>query len=100
MLSGSVPTLFGVFTNLTTLAINNNYYDRDANHDAVIPASLASRFASIASKNTADQGDTKVPVVSAPQQLYVTPIAPFSYTVTISENSYAVAGTKSAVASG
>lgn len=90
-ISGALPNRFTLLTALTTLSLHNNAFDRDANHDARIPAALTSRFAGIATKNIADQSDVQAPVLSNPQQLYVVPIAPFTYTVSINENAYAVA---------
>ena len=89
---GALPASWASLTNLTNFQIQNNNLDRDADHNAFVSSALTAWYAAIASVNSSNQSDLEAPVISGTGTLWDVP-DPFTYEVTIQENSYAVNNT-------
>jgi cysteine-rich repeat protein len=87
---GTIPSSYSALT-LFRLYIYNNALDRlvDPTYYAKIPASLTAWFASIPVKLYSNQWDISAPLVTGNQNLSLLYTGSFSYTYTVSENSFA-----------
>lgn len=90
-MTGTVPASFSALTLLNRFYIQNNYLNRDENHNAVISASLNTRFTRPGMvSNIYGQQDKTAPVLSGTGTVPLIVAFFFTQQLTVQENSYAV----------
>lgn len=93
MMRGTIPTSFTTLTNLNRFYIQENYLDRDNNHNALIPDSVNARFTRGGMvSHIYGQKDSTAPVISMTGTVPLIVAFFFNQQLTISENSYAING--------
>jgi hypothetical protein len=91
-LIGTLPASFANLTSMDYFYIQDNNLDRLPNHNAEIPTSLSSRYASVpvVTKDRSNQGDISSPILTQTGSMASIYTGPIAVPALIDENSYAV----------